>query len=337
MPSASIFGCAGPVLDAEERAFFREADPFGFILFARNFETPEQGRALADALRDCVGRDAPILIDQEGGRVARLRPPHWWHPPAAGRFATLAATRPDAAVEAVTLAARLIAAQLRDVGVDVNCVPVLDVVGPDGNPALGDRVYAGPPDQASRLGRAMCEGHLAGGVLPVLKHIPGHGRATADSHFSLPRVDTALEALDRTDLVPFRDLAAMPMAMTAHIVFSCVDPVRPVTQSATAIATLIRGRIGFDGLLMTDDLSMSALSGGYADRAALSLAAGCDVVLHCNGRMDEMAAVAGAAGPLGGAALARAERALAARRPPEPVDQGAALARLNALLGPGNP
>jgi len=336
MPTSTIFGCAGPVLGAEEKAFFRDADPFGFILFARNLEHPDQARALSAAMRDCVGRDAPILIDQEGGRVARLRPPHWWHPPAAGRFAELAATRPDAAIEAVTLGARLIAHQLRDIGVDVNCVPVLDVVGPAGNPALGDRVLGGPPAQVGMLGRAMCEGHLAGGVLPVLKHIPGHGRATADSHFSLPRVDTDAELLDETDFVPFRDLAAMPMAMTAHVVFSCVDPRHPATQSPAAIATLIRGRIGFDGLLMTDDLSMAALSGSFGDRTRRALAAGCDVALHCNGRMAEMTAVAEVAGPLAGVALARAERALAARRRPQPLDREADLARLNALLAPGS-
>ncbi len=328
-PSAVIFGCAGPRLDDSERDFFRAVNPLGFILFQRNCETPDQVRRLIAALREAVGRDdAPVLIDQEGGRVARLKPPHWPAYPAA---ATLAALGGGRAREAVGLGARLIADDLAQLGVTVDCLPVLDMPAAGADPVIGDRAYGDEPAIVAALGRAACEGLLAGGVLPVLKHIPGHGRAAVDTHHALARVAAPLATLAASDFAPFRALADMPLAMTAHIVYTALDAERPATLSRRVIDEAIRASIGFDGLLLTDDLSMRALGGSFAARAAGALEAGCDLVLHCNGDMAEMTEVAGAVGPLSPAARARLDRAQARRGAAQPIDRPALEARFRAL------
>lgn len=326
---ACILGCSGPMLTPAEKAFFADAHPWGFILFARNVETPEQVRALTAALHEAVGRDdAPILVDQEGGRVQRLRPPHWPAYPPARAYAALG--RPEIA----RLGARLMAHDLVTVGIDADCLPVLDVPAPDGHGVIGDRAYAETPDEVAVLGRAAAEGLIAGGVLPVVKHIPGHGRARADSHQALPVVEAPWDELDGWDFAPFRALSDMPMAMTAHVVYAAIDPRRPATLSATVIRRAVREAIGFDGLLMTDDISMGALSGGFRERAASARAAGCDVVLHCNGDIGEMQAVAAGAGVLSGPAQRRARAALARRpRAPEPFDVAEGRARFAAAFG----
>jgi beta-N-acetylhexosaminidase len=330
----AIYGCAGTELTAEERAFFAEARPWGFILFARNVADPEQVRALAAALRQTVNDPAaPVLIDQEGGRVARLKPPHWKARPAAARFGALYAASPDAAREAAYLNARLTAAELSALGINVDCVPVLDVPVEGADGVIGDRAFAHEPAIVIDLGRAVIEGMIDGGVLPVMKHIPGHGRAMADSHLALPRVATAADCLSATDFVTFRSLNHCPLAMTAHVVYEAIDPQRPATTSPKVIRDVIRGEIGFDGLLLSDDLSMQALSGSYSARARAALFAGCDLVLHCNGRMEEMREVAAEVKPLEDAALKRAEAARAHLVEPEAFDSEGAERRLADLLG----
>ncbi|MGP9822184.1 beta-N-acetylhexosaminidase [Salinarimonas sp. NSM] len=329
-----ILGLAGTALAPEEAAFFREADPWGFILFKRNVESPGQVRALCAALREAVGRDAPILVDQEGGRVQRLGPPHWpAHPPAAVYHRL---DRPlEEKLDLCRLGARLIAAELAAVGIDVDCVPCLDVPVPGAHGIIGDRAYADTPALVARYGRAAAEGLLDEGVLPVIKHIPGHGRAGVDSHLALPLVEATQEELEASDLAPFVALADMPLGMTAHVVYAAFDAHAPATTSQRVIAEVIRRDIGFDGLLMTDDLGMKALAGGFDARARAALAAGCDVILHCSGAMDEMRAVAAVAPALAGDAARRADAALAMRRrradPLDPVD---ARARLAAALAP---
>lgn len=303
--SAAIYGCAGLILTEEEREFFARTRPYGFILFARNIDTPDQVRALTHALRDAAGRpDAPILIDQEGGRVQRLRPPHWRQARPAREFGDLYCRNAEAGLEALRLNYRLIAAELMELGIDVDCVPCLDVPVPGAHDIIGDRAFAMDPETVAVCGRAACDGLMQGGVQPVIKHLPGHGRATADSHHDLPRVATPLSVLAATDFVPFQRLCDMPYGMTAHIVFDAIDPDRPLTQSQAGVS-FIREELGFDGLLMTDDLSMKALGGSFAERAALSLAAGCDLVLHCNGDMAEMRAVSEGTGPLSAEAQRR--------------------------------
>lgn len=329
-PRAVIFGCRGPRLTGDERAFFRDADPLGFILFQRNCERPDQVRALVAELRDAVGRsDAPVLIDQEGGHVARLGPPHWSRYPAAAAIGQLGG---EWAREAASLSARLIADDLQALGITVDCLPVLDLPVSGADPVIGDRAYGSDPQLVATLGRAACEGLLAGGVLPVIKHIPGHGRATVDSHHALPTVTVDRAALEASDLVPFRALAHMPWAMTAHIVYRAFDPELPATLSRRVIGEIIRTGIGFDGVLISDDLSMRALGGSLGERARRALEAGCDVALHCNAEMREMALVAAAAAPLSAAARRRVERGEAQRGSPTPFDRAAALARLGALL-----
>ena len=330
-PLAVIFGCAGPTLSDAERAFFRDADPEGFILFQRNCDNPDQVRALVAALRDSIGRaDAPVLIDQEGGRVARLKPPHW---PAYPAPATLAALGGDSAREAVWLGARLIADDLAALGITVDCVPVLDLPVPGASAVIGDRAYGHRPEPVASLGRAAAEGLLAGGVLPVAKHIPGHGRGMVDSHDALPVVGEARDVLETSDFAPFHALADLPWAMTAHVVFAAIDPAQPATLSRRVIDEVIRASIGFDGVLVSDDLSMRALGGSFATRVAGALAAGCDLVLHCNGNMTEMTEVAHAARPLTPAARARLDRAEHRRRAAmQPFDRMAAEARFRALL-----
>jgi beta-N-acetylhexosaminidase len=330
---ACILGCSGTQLTDGERDFFAEVQPWGFILFRRNIETPAQVRALTAALRAVVDRpDAPILVDQEGGRVQRLGPPHWRRYPPARWFGEQGA---DMAARCATarLGARLIAHDLFAVGITVDCLPVLDVPTPGAHDVIGDRAYADDPRAVATLGRAAAEGLIAGGVLPVIKHIPGHGRAGADSHLALPIVDADVRTLAARDFAPFAALADMPMAMTAHVVYAAIDAARPATMSPVVIGEVIRLDIGFDGLLISDDLSMRALSGGLADRARDALAAGCDVVLHCNGEMAEMASVVGGTGRLEGRAAERAAAALA-RLPaaPEPFDAPAAGARLDAAF-----
>jgi len=332
MTSAAIYGCSGHRLTAEERAFFAETRPWGFILFRRNVDSPDQVKALVDELRDSVGRaDAPVLIDQEGGRVQRLGPPHWpKYPP--GSAYLKAVNDPMAARELVRLGARLIAHDLRELGITVDCVPVLDVPVPGAHDIIGDRAYAQDPATVTRLGRAAAEGLLAGGVLPIIKHIPGHGRAFADSHHDLPVVETDLATLDAWDFAPFKALSDMPMAMTAHVVFTAVDARRPATTSKKGIR-LMREHLGFSGLIMSDDLSMQALSGTLTERAEQSLKAGCDVVLHCNGDLGEMRQVAEGTGKLKGEARRRAEASLARIvHTPEPLDVVEARARLEAAL-----
>jgi beta-N-acetylhexosaminidase len=332
-PRAAILGLAGPELSEEERRFFAATDPLGFILFKRNCETPAQLKRLVDELRASIGRaDAPVLIDQEGGRVARLGPPHWRQPPAAASFVKLAEQDLALGGEAARLNARLIAADLAAAGINVDCAPVLDLPVPGAHDVIGDRAHGTTPDLAATLGRAVCEGLLEGGVLPVIKHIPGHGRATADTHHALPVVATGEAELRRTDFAPFHALADMPWAMTAHVVYAAIDPAAPATTSRVVIERVIRGFIGFDGVLVSDDLSMQALSGTVAERATAALRAGCDVVLHCNGRMDEMAPVMAAVPALSDAALTRLERGAQLLHAPDTFEPTAGAARLEALM-----
>ena len=309
-PRAILFSCAGEILSADERAFFRDADPLGFILFQRNCRHREQVKALVADFRDCVGRaDAPVLIDQEGGRVARLKPPEWRRYPAPARLASL----PEAE-EAVRLGARLIADDLAPLGVTADCLPVLDLPVFGASDVIGDRAYSSDPERTARLGRIACEGLLAGGVLPTVKHIPGHGRARVDSHEALPRVETSAAELSTTDFAPFRALHDMPWAMTAHVVYAALDPDQPATLSRTVIETVIRRQIGFDGVLVSDDINMGALDGSMRERVESVLAAGCDAVLHCNGVLSEMREAAEATAPLTPAAMARIARGEALRR-----------------------
>jgi beta-N-acetylhexosaminidase len=325
---AFICGCSGLELTRDEVAFLRESDPWGLILFRRNIDSPAQVSGLTEQFRATVGRDAPVLVDQEGGRVQRLGPPHWPSYPPARRFGDIYAEDPLRGLAAARLAARLIGDDLLRVGITADCLPVCDVPQPGSHDIIGDRAYASDPEPVAMLARAAMTGLLDVGVLPVVKHIPGHGRAHVDSHLSLPIVDAPLDALERIDFVPFAALADAPMAMTAHVVYSALDADAPATLSRTVIQSVIRDAIGFSGLLMSDDLSMQALSGSLGQRAARAIAAGCDVALHCNGDLGEMQAVAADAGTLAGAALARAEAALACARPPLEFDRDGAALRL---------
>ncbi len=334
MTHACILGLAGPKLSIAERDFFRDVEPWGFILFRRNVETPDQVRALVAALRESVGRaDAPVLIDQEGGRVQRLGPPHWPRYPAGRAYLEAAGGDLEKARGLVRLGARLMAHDLKSLGINVDCAPVLDTPQPGAHDIIGDRAYGLDPATIAVLGRAACEGLIAGGVLPVIKHIPGHGRAMADSHLDLPVVDAPRAALESVDFAPFRACSDMPAAMTAHLVFRALDRKRPATTSKKVIRT-IREDLGYDGLIMTDDLSMKALTGSFEARASASIRAGCDVVLHCNGDPAEMAAVVAGAGKLKKSARRRAEAALA-RLPMdvEPLDLDEARARFVKAFG----
>ncbi len=329
---AVIFGCSGETVTPEEVQFFQTHQPWGFILFARNCASPQQIQTLCSDLRACVNDpDAPILIDQEGGRVARLKPPQWPARPPMEHFTKLGASESE---EAAFLGARLLAEDVREVGVNVNCVPVLDVPLPDAHDIIGDRALGTMPEQVARLGREVIDGSLDGQVLPIIKHIPGHGGAMADSHLDLPIVDASREELENIDFAPFRALNDAPMAMTAHVVYSAIDADNPATLSPTVINKVIRGHIGFDGLLMTDDLWMKALSGSFKDRCEQALTAGCDMLLHCNGEMDEMQPIAATAPILSGKALERAERVMAALKPVSAFDREAAEERFNKLLKP---
>jgi beta-N-acetylhexosaminidase len=320
-PNAVIFGCAGHSLTSEEAGFFAASDPYGFILFARNIDNPAQVRRLVNQLRDSVGRHAPILIDQEGGRVQRLKPPHWRARPPMARFGELALRDLPLARRAVHLNARLIAGELQDLGIDVDCLPLLDVPVSGADNIIGDRAFGSDPMLAADLGRAVMDGLLDGGVMPIVKHIPGHGRALVDSHKALPRVDTDRKTLESSDFVPFRSLRDAPWAMTAHVIYSAYDDKRPATLSPIVVKEVIRGFIGCDAALLTDDLSMQALSGTFSERAALSLEAGCDLVLHCNGDMAEMRQVMQGVRPLTDEAERRLARADVRKRLlPKPKD-----------------
>ncbi|MGM0560819.1 MAG: beta-N-acetylhexosaminidase [Pseudomonadota bacterium] len=308
-PRAVIFGCEGTRLSDEERRFFQQADPLGFILFARNIESPDQVRGLVADLRATIGRrNAPVLIDQEGGRVQRLKPPQWRKLPPAEPFGQLWEQAPEKAGRAAWLHGYTIARELAELGISVDCLPCLDLRFPGAHDIIGDRSFGADTDQISQLGEAVSRGLMAGGVLPVAKHIPGHGRALVDSHEKLPRVTATLEQLVASDFQPFRNLAWLPWAMTAHVVYQAVDDVNPATTSPRIIQEIIRENIGFDGLLLSDDISMKALEGNFSDRTAKALAAGCDVVLHCNGDAEEMQAIASSAIPMTKAAIGRLEK-----------------------------
>jgi len=330
---AFITGLSGLELSAEEREFIRSERPWGFILFKRNIETPAQVIRLIRESRSSLGEPgAPVLIDQEGGRVQRFGPPHWPAYPAGAVFGVLYDIDPALGLAAARLSARLIAADLIETGVTVDCLPLADVPVAGADAVIGNRAYGTEPGKVAAIARAVAEGLELGGILPVLKHIPGHGRAATDTHFRLPVVDTPKAELERTDFAAFQPLADLPMAMTAHVVFSALDPAHPATTSATIIEQVIRGVIGFQGLLMSDDVSMNALAGSIAERTRAIFAAGCDMVLHCNGKLDEMREVAAETPELSGKALERARRALASRRAPQAFDRLAARAELDALI-----
>ncbi|MCC6890100.1 MAG: beta-N-acetylhexosaminidase [Hyphomicrobiales bacterium] len=334
---AFITGVSGFTLTDGERRFLREAAPWGFILFGRNIRTPAQVRKLVAQCREAVGREAPVLIDQEGGRVQRLGPPHWRFYPPGATYGRLYDRDVAAGLAAAGLGARLIASDLRDLGIDVDCLPIADVPARGASDVIGDRAYGRTPDQVAALGGAVAAGLMAGGVLPVLKHIPGHGRATADSHERLPVVKTARAELEVRDFAAFRPLSRLPMAMTAHVVFSDIDPLAPATTSVTIVREVIRGFIGFEGLLMSDDIAMGALSGSPGARTMAALGAGCDMVLHCNGRMDEMEEVAAHAPQLAGLAAKRAAAALALRCEPEEFDVAQGRKTFASLIGGERP
>ena len=335
-----FLGIAGPALGDDERALFRDADPAGYIVFKRNCIDPDQLRALTDSLRDLAGRDVAILIDQEGGRVARLQPPHWPLFPAAAVFGALYDVAPISAIEAARVNAQAIALTLRAVGVNVDCLPLLDVPAPDGHGIIGDRAYASDPMWVAALGKATLDGLRQGGVCGVVKHIPGHGRARVDSHLDLPVVEASRAELE-TDFAPFRTLNRAPMAMTAHVVYAALDPDRCATLSPTVIAETIRGDIGFDGLLMSDDLGMKALGRGQAGsnavadfgaRALDALEAGCDIALHCSGDFAEMRAIVEAVPAIGADAARRLEAAMAWTTTRDPREIDDLIAKRDALL-----
>ena len=327
-----VFGCSGLRLTGDERRFFAKLRPLGFILFARNCDNPAQVKELVGELRDAIAcPQAPVMIDQEGGRVARLKAPHWRLPPPAKPFGQLYARAPAAAREAARLNARLIAHDLERLGIDVDCAPVLDLPMPDAHDIIGDRAFSDRPEPMVALAHAFCEGLAEGGVAPVIKHIPGHGRARADSHVTLPVVEASEKDLEARDWEPFRQLNDSPWAMTAHVLYRSLDAERPATVSPKVISRVIRGAIGFDRVLISDDIGMSALGGGFAERGAASLDAGCDVVLHCSGKLDEMRQAADGLAPTSPKAAKRLESALK-RAQPSSFDRASALARLSALL-----
>ncbi|MGJ3232651.1 MAG: beta-N-acetylhexosaminidase [Oceanicaulis sp.] len=332
MAGAALYGFAGESLTPDEKAFFRDADPWGFIVFARNIDRPNQVRALTDSLRDLLGRDVPVFIDQEGGRVQRFKPPVWRAAPPAARFGELWDREPELALEAVKLNHRLLAAELIACGVDVDFAPCLDLQIKGAHPVIGDRAFHHDPDAVSKMGDAAIAGLREQGVLGVIKHMPGHGRARVDSHDELTVIDADEETLRETDFRAFIGLNNVTMAMTAHVVYPAIDPDDPVTLSSEGVQRIIRGHIGFDGLLMTDDLSMKALHGPIRGSGERAILAGCDLLMHCNGDMAEMIEIAHAAPRLDGKALARADAALADRRTPAEFDEDAGKARLSALF-----
>ncbi len=329
---AFITGVAGPELTGPERQFLKEAEPWGLIVFKRNIADPQSLCRLVDDFRGIAGRHAPVLVDQEGGRVQRFGPPHWPAYPPGAAYGALYDRDRQTGLAAARLGARLIAADLAALGIDVDCAPIADMPVSGADPIIGDRAYGTTPEKVVAIAGAFAAGLMDGGVLPVLKHMPGHGRATADSHEKLPVVSIDRATLELTDFAAFRPLAGLPLGMTAHVVFSAIDPVAPATTSVTIVQDVIRDSIGFSGLLMSDDVSMGALSGSLAERTKAVIAAGCDVVLHCNGKMDEMLAVAAATPQLAGDAARRAEAALALRKPPAPFDIAAQRAEFFKLM-----
>jgi beta-N-acetylhexosaminidase len=329
---AFITGIAGTALTDEERHFLKEAAPWGLIIFNRNVSDPDGLRCLIDDFRSVVGHAAPVLIDQEGGRVQRLGPPHWPHYPPGAAYGAAYERDRELGLAAARLGARLIAADLAGVGIDVDCMPVADVPVAGGDPIMGDRAFGSEAGKVAALAGAFAQGLAEGGVLPVLKHMPGHGRANVDSHKDLPIVTADRATLETTDFAAFRPLASLPLGMTAHVVFTAFDSDAPATTSATIVGDVIRDSIGFQGLLMSDDISMAALSGSLAERTEAAISAGCDVVLHCNGRLPEMRAVAAAAPPLSGEAARRAAAALAMKRPALPIDLAVARAQFGRLM-----
>lgn len=335
MVNAIVLDCEGARLSDDERAFFKDADPLGFILFARHCESAEAVRAHCDELRDCLGRDVFILIDQEGGRVTRMKPPVFPEHAAPGLIGQLWRLDPNKALEAAHLNAKLLGRMVSDLGVNVNCIPSLDAPQMESDPAtLGDRAFARHRDTIVALGRAAVEGSLEGGALPVVKHMPGLGRALCDSHLDLPRVSASLNDLQTEDFAPFKALNDAPLAMTAHVVYEALDAETPATLSQEVIGGVIREQIGFDGLLFSDDLKMQALSGGYDARVRDALAAGCDVALLCNVTLSEKELAMKGAAPLTGAGQARAARAMAFLQPPSHEDTAADYDRLKRLLHP---
>jgi beta-N-acetylhexosaminidase len=332
---AFITGVAGLTLSAEERVFLRETLPWGLILFKRNISTAAQVIELISAFREAVGWQAPVLVDQEGGRVQRLGPPHWPVYPPGACYGALYDRDPTAGLAAARLAGRLMAADLRALGIDVDCLPIADVPVPGSDPVIGDRAYGTDPAKVTAIAAALAQGLQVGGVLPVLKHLPGHGRATVDSHHALPVVDADRATLEVTDFAAFRPLAHLPMGMTAHVVFSALDPMSPATTSGTIVRQMIRGSIGFEGLLMSDDIAMNALSGTIAERTRAAFAAGCDLVLHCNGDLHEMTAVAAESPVISGETAWRADTALAGRTIPEEFDVAAARRIFDQLIAQG--
>lgn len=326
---AAIFGLSGLKLTKSEKDFFRDYDPLGFILFARNVDTPDQLHRLTDDLRNVVDREAMILVDQEGGRVQRLRAPHWreWAPP----FDSVAAFDDrDKAAKAMALRMQILGMELRAVGIDANCAPVCDIARENTHPFLKNRCYGSDPALVAKIARAVADGLMAGGVLPVMKHMPGHGSSLLDTHFELPRVTSSAAQLEEGDFAPFRALNDLPMGMTGHLVFEAFDDHRPATQSPVMV-DVIRRKIGFDGLLMTDDLNMQALGGDLTSRTALSMAAGVDIALHCNGDFKQMVEVARAAGAMSAVTLKRAAKVIASRPQPCTADIEALEAELAAL------
>lgn len=334
MSSAAIYDCEGARPTEDERAFFRDADPWGFILFARHCASAGAVRDLCAELRDCVGRDAPILIDQEGGRVARMKPPAFPAHVAPAAFGALYRASPKLAREAAQLNGFLLGRMTADLGVDVNCAPMIDVPQPGANATvIGDRALADDAVAVADLGRAMMDGLIEGGALPVIKHMPGHGRATVDSHHDLPRVSAPLEALRSVDFAPFWALKDAPIGLTAHVVYEALDAMRPATLSPVVIGDVIRGEIGFDGLLLSDDLKMNALGGPLGARAGAAIEAGCDIALCCNYSLQDRVAAARTVPRLTGKSARRAEAALARRRQGRQSDLEADYGRLAGLLG----
>ena len=330
-----ISGCEGTQLAPAEIAFFREQNPWGLILFKRNCETPEQIKALTSSFREAVGRkDAPVFVDQEGGRVQRLGPPsnHWRKYPAARAYGDLYAKSPLEALRAARHVGRLMAEELIEAGITADCLPVLDVPQASAHDVIGNRAYSLHIEQVMALARAHTAGLMDGGVLPVMKHIPGHGRSEVDSHQNLPVVNAKRSELERVDFPPFAAFADAPMAMTAHVIYTAIDKTAPATLSRKVIKSVIRAQIGFRGLLITDDLSMKALSGTLKEKSSAALNAGCDMLLHCNGKLEEMREVAAAAGDLKGRALRRAKAALKSARKPQAFDKRAALKDLELVV-----
>ena len=333
MLSAFVTGVAGEQLTPDEWCFLQDARPCGLILFARNCRTPQQVRALIDSFKDAIGRDDLfIMVDQEGGRVQRMKPPTWRQIPSAVKFGALYRQDPENGLRAARAAAQLVATELSALGFNVNCVPVLDMPVEGAHGVIGDRAYASDPDAVVALGKAVAEGTFAGGVLPCMKHMPGHGRSTADTHHNLPVVDTQLAELEKTDFEPFRRLNFLPLAMSAHVLFNAIDPEDPATTSETVIEQVIRDRIGFDGLLFSDDASMNALAGGIGDRVRRMLAAGCDVALHCNGELPDMLEVAANSVLLEGDSERRFHAAFEARKPAVTFDASDALAAIEEAM-----